>query len=87
MICIAQPAVVQRAKKPDYSLSEGEVPLSPGDARWNALHAGRLKGNLKEKKKKGNIDFTVNTNLNYTFSIACVYCVTTAPLDSYNVHN
>ena len=54
MIYAAKPTVVQRAKKPDYSLSEGEVPLSPGDARWNALHASNLTGNLKEKRKKGN---------------------------------
>lgn len=53
MICIAKPTVIQRAKKADYSLSEGEVPLSPGDARWNALHAGKLRGHLREKKKKG----------------------------------
>ena len=54
MICTAKPPVVQRAKKADYSLSEGEVPLSPGDARWSALHARKLRGNLKEQKKKGN---------------------------------
>ena len=54
MMCTAKPTVVQRAKKADYSLSEGEVPLSPGDARWNALHASKLRGSLKEKKKKGN---------------------------------
>ncbi len=26
----------------NVSLSEGEVPLSPGDARWYALHANKL---------------------------------------------
>ena len=44
---------MQRTKKPDYSLSEGEVLLSPGDARWGALRASKLRGNLTEKKKKG----------------------------------
>ena len=28
------------------SLSEGEVPLSPGDARWSTLHAAKMKGDL-----------------------------------------
>lgn len=55
MIYIAKPTVVRQAKKPDYSLSEGEAPLSPGDARWNALHASKLKRNVKEKKKKGKL--------------------------------
>lgn len=61
----AKPAVIQRAKKTtDYSLSEGEVPLSPGDARWNTLHAGKLKGNLKEKKKKGRKYRVLGSKLN-----------------------
>lgn len=49
MICLAKPSVVQRVRKVDCSLSDGEAPLSPGDARWNTLH----KGKLNEKKKKG----------------------------------
>lgn len=53
-MCVAKATVVQCTKKADYSLSEGEVPLSPGDARWNTLHASKLAGNLKEKKKKGS---------------------------------
>jgi len=53
MLCLAKPAILQRVKGGNYSLSEGEVPLSPGDARWNALHISKLKGTLKEKKKKG----------------------------------
>ena len=47
----AKPAVLQRLKQPDYSISEGEVPISPGDARWHSTHASKLRGKLKENKK------------------------------------
>ncbi|XP_065920993.1 serine-rich adhesin for platelets-like isoform X2 [Dysidea avara] len=48
---LAKPAVLQRLKQPDYSISEGEVPISPGDARWHSTHASKLRGKLKENKK------------------------------------
>ena len=31
-----------------YSLSEGEVPLSPGDARWYALYAAKVTMDIEE---------------------------------------
>jgi len=47
----AKPAVLQRLKQPDYSISEGEAPISPGDARWHSMYASKLRGGLKEIRK------------------------------------
>ena len=49
------------------SLSEGEVPLSPGDARWYSMYAAKMTkaglAGLKASKSKRNFNPTMETFL------------------------